>query len=227
MLIILVVGLALATAALWFVRRSKGSSPMLVTEYEGIEYTHRVLWQIVEDQARLAAQRERDWFAPSLVAMVFAFHTVEAYINFVGENLAPDLWADEQNYFRKQPYRGWNGKLRKVLELVNIEWAPDQRPLKTLLALKELRDAIAHGKAERFSDAIQPAPPDDGMPWLPTSRIRSMVTPKGTLDDMLTDVKALLDRIHKEAAPRINDPFHAACAVEGPSAWISRSTSLK
>ena len=110
---------------------------------------------------------------------------------------------------------------------MNIPWVPDQRPLKTVLALKELRDAIAHGKAERFSQSVQPAPPDDGLPWLPTSRIRSMVTPQGRLGDMLTDVRELLEQIRKAAAPRIDDPFHAACAVDGPAAWCNRSTSLK
>jgi hypothetical protein len=56
----------------------------------GIEYTHRVLWRIAGDQAAIAAARERDWFGPSLVAMVFAFHTVEAFVNFAGEVMAPD-----------------------------------------------------------------------------------------------------------------------------------------
>jgi len=75
-------------------------APVIISEYEGVEYTHRVLWKVVQDQARLAAEREREWFNPSLVAMVFAFHTVEAYVNFAGEQLAPAIWADEQNNFR-------------------------------------------------------------------------------------------------------------------------------
>jgi hypothetical protein len=56
---------------------------MITTEYEGIEYTHRVLWRIVTDQAELAAARDRGWFNPTLVSMVFAFHRVEAFVNFV------------------------------------------------------------------------------------------------------------------------------------------------
>jgi hypothetical protein len=200
----------------------------ITTEYEGIEYTHRVLWKIVEDQARIAAERgdRGDWFGPSLVAMVFAFHTVEAYANFVGEQVAPEIWADERNYFRKEPYRGWDGKLRKILELVKIDLLPGERPLVTLLLLKELRDAIGHGKSQRFTHETNPPPIDDGTPWLPTSKLRAMVT-HNTLEEVLADVKALLDQIHGRVAPHVNDPFFKAAAVGGPSAWISRSTSVK
>jgi hypothetical protein len=45
-----------AVAALWRIRR-RGKRVEITTEYEGIEYTHRVLWKIVEDQARIAAER--------------------------------------------------------------------------------------------------------------------------------------------------------------------------
>jgi hypothetical protein len=150
----------------------------LRTTYEGIWYTHRLLWQIVEEQAELARKRDREWVNFGLVAVTFAFHALEAYVNFAGEHLSPALWADEQNSFRKDPYRGWKGKLRKVLELTNVPWEPDVRPLKTVIELQELRDSIAHGKAERFSGTADHDDIDDSMPSLPNSRIRSMVLPK-------------------------------------------------
>jgi hypothetical protein len=187
------------------------------TDPYGIEYTHRVLWQIVQDQAALAAARDRDWFGPSLVAMVFAFHTVEAFANLAGEVMAPDIWAKEREYFRHEPYRGWDGKLRKLLELVEIDWRPDERPFRSVFQLKTLRDAIAHGRAERFFEGSHPLPEDDGMPWLPTSTLRSMVTPKSKLADMLADVKSFLDQVHQRVAPHVDDPFFKASAVEGPS----------
>lgn len=49
--------------------------------------------EIVEEQAKIAQERERDWSRNTLVALVFAFHTVEAYPNYVGEKLAPEIWA--------------------------------------------------------------------------------------------------------------------------------------
>jgi hypothetical protein len=83
---------------------------VLKTTSEGETFPHRLLWEIVEEEAKLASEREQDWSKPALVAMVFAFHTVEAYLNFVGERLASKVWEDERNYFRKEPYRGREGK---------------------------------------------------------------------------------------------------------------------
>lgn len=222
------IGIALVMS-LYVRRRSQRDAPMarLTTKYEGIWYTHRLLWQIVDQQAALARERDREWVNFSLVAVTFAFHALEAYVNFAGEHLAPDLWADEQNSFRKEPYRGWKGKLRKALELTNVPWDPDTRPLKTVIELQELRDSIAHGKAERFSGAFDhEADVDELMPALPNSKIRSMVLPKSRLDDVLDDVRSLLDRMHPAVAASVDDPFFKATAVGGPAAWMSRSTSL-
>jgi hypothetical protein len=104
----------------------------LITTYEGISYTHRLLWEIAEQQAEIVRNREREWVHFSLVAVTFAFHALEAYVNFAGEHLAPDFWADEQNNFRREPYRGWKGKLRKMFELTGVPWEPEVRPLKTI-----------------------------------------------------------------------------------------------
>ncbi len=68
-----------------------------------------------------------------MVARVFAYHTVEAYLNYVGERIAPEIWADERNYFKNEPYRGALGKLRQVMDLVGMPWTPDARPLRTWL----------------------------------------------------------------------------------------------
>jgi hypothetical protein len=46
--------------------------------------------------------------------MVFAFHTLDAYLNYAGEHLAPEIWQNEGEFFAKQPYRGFDGKIRKV-----------------------------------------------------------------------------------------------------------------
>jgi hypothetical protein len=53
---------------------------VLKTKYEGRELIHRHLWEVVETEARLAMEKEQGWSNHTLVAMVFAFHTVEAYL---------------------------------------------------------------------------------------------------------------------------------------------------
>jgi hypothetical protein len=198
------------------------TAPMLHTEHIGRELLHRHLWIIVEDQAKQALKLECDWFNPSLIAMVFAFYTVEAYLNFIGEHLAPDVWQDERNFFRREPYRGWTGKLRKVMELVQIPWSPDDRHLKTVLELKELRDLIAHGKSEKLGGSFDHAM--DMIPPLPISTLRSRVTPKQKLSTSISHVEQFLDQIHTRAAAMVKDPWFGAQALRGSSTYGQSST---
>ncbi len=64
----------------------------LRTEFAGEEITHRLLWQIAKEQVEEGLERETGWFNPSVVARVFAYHTVEAHLNYVGERIAPEIW---------------------------------------------------------------------------------------------------------------------------------------
>lgn len=205
---------------------SMGTEPaMLKTTFEGAEIIHRHLWEIVEAEAKLASARDKDWFNPSLVAMVFASHTVEAYLNFIGERIAPDIWKDERNYFRKQPYRGWEGKLRKVLELVGMACSPDIPPLKTVLGLKELRDLIAHGKPEKLAgEIIHPQGTDSPFP---VSTLRGLITPKAKLATVMADIEKFLNEIHTLAAPKVNDPWFGTEALRGPSTYSAGTTTLR
>jgi hypothetical protein len=204
--------------------QSPSSGPQLSTTFEGKELLHRELWRIVEREMTHADELTRGWFEPTLVAMVFAFHTVEAYLNFVGGQLDPQTWADERSYFRNEPYRGLAGKLHKVLDLVGLPWAPDVRPLKTVLELKTLRDLIAHGKPEKLAGQMAHSR-DIEVPF-PVSTLRSLATPKGRLSPILKDVEQLLDQIHKLAKPRIADIWFGDRALRGPSTYSVRHTTL-
>jgi len=172
---------------------------MLKTTVEGESLLHRQLWRVVELQAGLSAERKVGSFYTDLVAMVFAFHTIEAYLNFVGERLAPEIWQPERNSFRKEPYRGFDGKLRKVLELVGFPWLdPVPRPLKTVLELKELRDIIAHAKPEKFTDPIY-HPDNTEPPWVvPT---HSQLVTEQTRSVAISDVEQFLEHVHSLALP--------------------------
>lgn len=185
--------------------------------YEAEDFPHRLMWKIVEEQVRIADGREEGWSNPALVAMVFAFHTLEAYLNVVGERVAPEIWQDERNFFRKEPYRGWDGRLRKVMELVGLPQLPQDRPLKTILELKELRDLIAHGKAERLSGDAEGADPS-----YPIFTLRSLFTPKDKMTRAVHDVEQLIGQIHMRAGAKVSDPlFSDEEALQGPLSFRS------
>jgi len=109
---------------------------MLETKYDGEDLPHRLMWVVVEEQAELAKTRERDWSIPSLVAMVFAFHAMEAYLNYVGQRLAPEIWEEEREHFRTT---GFKGKLSEVMDTAGLNWEPGKRPIQTVLGLEKLR----------------------------------------------------------------------------------------
>ena len=126
------------------------------TSVEGERFLHKDLWRVVERQLDHALGTPRGAFYDDLVAMVFALHALEAYLNFVGERVAPEIWKDEREFFRNVPYRGFDGKVRKVLELVGLaEPACDIRPYSTVWVLKDLRDLIAHAKPMTFVKVIE------------------------------------------------------------------------
>ena len=197
---------------------------MLRTKFEGADLPHRFMWEIVEEQAKRASELERDWSKPALVAMVFAFHAVEAYLNFVGGLLAPEVWQDERDYFRKEPYRGWHGKLRKVMELVELKMSEEARPLKTVFELKRLRDAIAHGKPEKLAGDV--VHDEETEAPFAVSELRSMFTPKRKVADAVSDVEELLNRIHSLAKGKVKEQGFGDKALQGPSQCVSWTTTL-
>jgi hypothetical protein len=66
---------------------------------------------------------------------LYAF-TFEAKINFLGAKLNP-AWKERQSF---------QHKLSEVLLATGLRLDSSQRPLSTLLRLKEFRDIVAHGK---------------------------------------------------------------------------------
>lgn len=88
----------------------------VVTNIEGEVFLYKELWRVVGRQLDYAIENETGAFYDRLVAMVFSFMVFEAYLNFAGERLDPEIWKDERVFFQKEPYRGFMGKLKFVLE---------------------------------------------------------------------------------------------------------------
>lgn len=167
---------------------------MLRTTIEGERFLHKDLWHVVERQLEHSARHHAGSFHDDLVAMIFAFHTLEAYLNFVGGRLAPEIWQDERNFFRNEPYRGFDGKLRKVLELVAMP-EPDRGlpPYSTVWLLKKLRDLIAHARPERFAKVIDHDP--DHKPGLYHTCLDGLVTSENAARAR-ADIEQFIEDIH-------------------------------
>lgn len=172
--------------------------------YAGEEVMHRRLWRIATENADIALKSGEEYLNPLLISKVFAFHTLEAYLNYVGERIAPEIWEDERNYFHRKPYRGWDGKLRKVMELVGLPYDARQPPLSRVLKLRDFRDRIVHGRSQSIVGE-RTTPLDSPYPGMPASDLQLAL---GWTDDILTilaEVEQLIETIQELAAPMIEE----------------------
>jgi hypothetical protein len=129
------------------------------------------------------------------------------------------------HFFRREPYRGWDGKLRKVMELVGMSWPePIERPLKTILELRELRDSIAHPKPEDLTREILHV--EGTSAPFPTPTLRSKFTPKDKFARAVADVDQFVNHVHHLAASKVNDVWFGSDALRGPDEYSSGTTTL-
>jgi hypothetical protein len=193
------------------------------TSIEGEVFLHKELWRVVNRQIERAETNPVGAFYDDLVAMVFAFHTLEAYLNCAGERIAPEFWKDERVHFRST---GFAGKLRKILELCNVP-EPDKntRPYSTVWQLKILRDRIAHARPERFSDDFVDAN-DSDVNALFRAPLGGVITHENARK-AAEDIKGLIWQIHHAAKPLIHDDdlWFVAHPLEGALSYSTGSTT--
>ena len=186
----------------------------VVTTDEGENFTHKSLWCVVARQIENAEARSSGALYDHMAAMVFALHAFEAYLNFLGVRLAPDIWNDEQNFFRREPYRGFEGKVRKVFELCRLA-EPDRlaRPYSTIWALKALRDVIAHGKIQTFSQTYAQSVGEQ--PPFFSGRFDKLVS-RDKAVEAKQDTHAVACILHAAARPHVTDVWFGDDPFCGP-----------
>lgn len=193
------------------------------TQIEGERFLHKDLWRVVERQLEHAVGTPTGSFYDHLVAMVFALHALEAYLNFVGGRLAPNIWKIEREFFRNEPYRGFGGKVKKVLELADlVEPARDIRPYSTVWLLKDLRDLIVHAKPYEFTKLIDNTIDEDSQ-WNLTD-FDSLVS-RDNAQRARDDIKVFVESIHTAAKSKTADLWLWGAPFDGIIQHSSGQTS--
>ena len=155
------------------------------TKVEGEQFVYRHLWQVVVRQCQHRPANLYD----HLVAMVFAFHTLEAYLNFIGVRL--------RSTFVDPPYLSFEKKLREVMQRLDLA-EPDRsvRPYRTIWDLKGLRDEIAHGKHVQFLRVFEHDASEE--PRMAGGFLDARVTKRGAVR-AVQDVRRFIRFIHEAA----------------------------
>jgi hypothetical protein len=118
-----------------------------MTDLRAVEeeiYTHEYLWR----SASLLLQKAEEEAAPSyhflLPALMMSFMAYEAFVNFCGFVLVPEVWKEEKKYFKN---KGIEGKLAVMIDkLPNFVWRKGEMPYQRIKELEAFRDIVAHGK---------------------------------------------------------------------------------
>lgn len=199
---------------------------MAITKTEGEALTHRVLWQCCLRQLENARKTERGRKYFDLTAMLMAYFTYEAYLNFVGSRVAPDDWAHERAFFAKPPYQGTEGKLQRIVEVCSLPVVnKGARPYQTIEHLAQLRDLIAHAKPERYEFEIEHSI-DKEPPMFGPYRLDKMVTVE-LAERAITDVADFAEQLHKAVRPKVTDDWFGDSALRGVLGYASHSSKAK
>ncbi len=123
-------------------------------ESEGEEYLHKEAWRVVVRQFKRPDDPKKGALYDDLVAMVFMSHSLEGYLNFLGDKVLPKVWKCERDI-----KDGIEGKLALILQAVSVRRRP--RDYCSTVAAAVLADASmfqGSSSATRLTgwSAIQP-----------------------------------------------------------------------
>lgn len=164
-------------------------------------YTHEYLWRTSTYLLARSEEQEADYrqFIPALLMTFLAY---EAFLNFLGHVLAPDLWADERSNFKG---KGLEGKLGAIVaKLPSFKWEKGAMPYQAIRALEEYRDMVSHGKV--VASKYEAPRKEDGShfrfdhPW---NEYLSLSSVEKAREDVLAFSNSLL-----EAARKVSDEPH-------------------
>ena len=169
---------------------------IFVETSEGEEYLHKETWRVVKRQFERPDNSSKGAMYDDLVAMVFASHTLEGYLNFIGDKILPSIWHNERGI-----EGGLEGKLALILQVCSLpDFDKGQRPYATVATLTKLRNSIAHPKTHKLrgqticSEGKEP-------PFFPKTYLETLVSHENALRAR-DDVRCIVDRIHAAAVAK-------------------------
>jgi hypothetical protein len=194
-----------------------------VEDSEGEEYLHKETWRVVKRQFDRPEDSRKGAMYDDLVAMVFASHSLEGYLNFIGDKILPEVWKNEKEAFSGA---GIEGKLATISTECGLEpFDKGRRPFSTVKALRRLRDSIGHPKTYKpksskvYSEGKEP-------PMFPKTYLGSLVSHEKARRAR-DDVRAIVDRIHDAAVAKFPKLNLGDDGLEGIMSMHSHSAKLR
>ena len=179
-------------------------------------FTHEYLWR---SSTEILDKSEGESPYTLIPDLLMAFLAYEAFVNFLGHVLAPELWVDEKTNFKS---KGLEGRLGAVVaRLPNYQWNKGANPYQAVKRLEDFRDMVAHGKV--IASEYVAAQKDDGThfryqhPWDEYLSLTAVVSARNSIKEFS---QSLLN-----ATRQISDEPHLICdAYDGSLAHASSSS---
>jgi hypothetical protein len=184
-------------------------------------FSHEILWRASQTALRTAtidhAHIRPDHLA--IQSLLCGFLAFEGFINFVGEEIAPSVWANEREFFGPEDFRGIAGKVKYLFTLFpGAQLKKGEEPYQTFWKLKRTRDDLAHNRVLRVTEVTANDNPEFSTQW------ESFDSP-AKVEKGLTRLKELAEIIRLEALKRLNEDYQVSHlnfrAFEGPIASSS------
>lgn len=170
-------------------------------------FPHEHLWRSGKLLLVLAKDEGQENYKLLLPALLISYTAYEAFINFCGHVLAPELWKEESKNFRG---KGIEEKINVICQRVpDFAWLKGERPYQTIRSLRGFRDTISHPQVvaaeyetERQKDGSHiryEAPWDEYMSVDSIRRIRGDI--EAFCESLRQSMSKVVDHPHVIASP--------------------------
>lgn len=141
---------SLARGSCGIFQNSRHMPSLVASSGQYVSFAHRVLWDSAQRHISLAAEHPENSWMLHLSAGLLGAAAFEAYVNYVGAEILPQLWAEERRFFAQPQYRGTAGKFKRIAEELGYLAPPKtHRPWVGWLELVGLRDKLVHARPKR------------------------------------------------------------------------------
>lgn len=165
-----------------------------VTEGHYISYAHKVLWDSVQLHLTVAEECSESSWQFHLSAGLLAAAAFEAYLNYLGEEILPDIWQKERRFFLTPPYTGTEGKLKRIAEEVDWSYPTHGGSLfASFMELKSLRDKMVHARPKR--EEYRRTHRHDELPPFPTSWL-AREAPSERISSWISNIQVFAEELH-------------------------------
>jgi hypothetical protein len=118
---------------------------------KGTAYPHEYLWRASTRSLNMAKANEKERYYLLMQSLLTSYLAFEAFINYLGECLDPDVWKDERSFFNQANYYGIEGKVKRLAErLPSFALKKGEKPYQAIMEVRKFRNLLVHGKPYYF-----------------------------------------------------------------------------